>query len=985
MKLKILLGLLVIFLLLTGITATTYLVQKPKKETPTKAANSTLDINYFKTTYQNFLDHLGSIRRIVNFSGNTVLLEFDDEQKDSERVFAGHLGPFFAPPFYSSYNIREKAEWTKAFAAGLVFYNRSSRQATPEQSSDPKNEAFWYPSKLEVVKNYTDKFHAKVSGKKIAIPNYRAFGLKVKIENNYQSSSPENLNILFLVNIPTIRRLDRWGDKQVMDTWNWKPSPSTDSTGQVLRYDESNQLAIYYNSNQKVYLAVGLNERPTSWQFGDNDPPNNIIYYQFRNNGVLQNKNTDTAAGYGSSIGLSFNLPPLSYGQSKELTLLVTIGETENEVIQTFNTLKTQNIETLADNFWNNRINNFLSNAPRLQTSNQVLEKIYYNSLMNLMINKWEGFKYGSPPTSYPSFYAYSTPLAESLAQYFWGVAPRYSQIFSLVDPTTLKEHIKKFLSLDLNHCRAYNPLPFGSHLCDLSYSFDRWSLARTIYDYVTTTGDFNFLLETVGNKKVIEHFKEIVEYWDIKAGEADKLADFGNDCNLYEFNIHCNLGGKYNGKVPSPNAERYDMHQMAADLYQKLGYSDLAQLSKNKASSVKNAVNTLWNEKAGWFDSIALYNCPNTDLPSTTPCPNACSSYSSPERNTMWAVGVSHLLDFDGLLSDSQKQKIIDNLKTKFFANYGLTSLPREMQSQWCSRGDWHGPGIYSGEAGYILTGLFKNGGKNEAYNLLVGGATPGYSYLANIPYWGEVLGWDKPLIPGAGLGGYGCTGIIEGASFAQAIIKGMFGIGIKENIPKIAPNIPSSLNDITLSNIKLQNHLFGIQSTSNGQYLSMKIGGGNSAEEFQFFYQVDSGPKLIHFIIQNLRPRSQFTVQFTNTTTSEVITQTLASDVNGEIKFDQSLSGENKIIGRIITSTPISTLTPTSSPSPPACRKGDPGCQTSFSPKMLVGFNEDGKIDNYDLNFLLLNWGKIEADLTQDGTTNEKDLAFLLANWSP
>ena len=75
----------------------------------------------------------------------------------------------------------------------------------------------------------------------------------------------------------------------------------------------------------------------------------------------------------------------------------------------------------------------------------------------------------------------------------------------------------------------------------------------------------------------------------------------------------------------------------------------------------------------------------------------------------------------------------------------------------------------------------------------------------------------------------------------------------------------------------------------------------------------------------------------------------------------------------------------------------KSSPDCHTSFiarggeegdreKPEFGAGdFNNDEKIDNYDLNFLLLNWGKIEADLNQDGTTNEKDLAFLLANWSP
>jgi hypothetical protein len=44
---------------------------------------------------------------------------------------------------------------------------------------------------------------------------------------------------------------------------------------------------------------------------------------------------------------------------------------------------------------------------------------------------------------------------------------------------------------------------------------------------------------------------------------------------------------------------------------------------------------------------------------------------------------------------------------------------------------------------------------------------------------------------------------------------------------------------------------------------------------------------------------------------------------------------------------------------------------------------FNQDGKVDNTDLAFLLSKWGTSGADLSQDKTTNETDLTLLLANW--
>jgi len=56
-----------------------------------------------------------------------------------------------------------------------------------------------------------------------------------------------------------------------------------------------------------------------------------------------------------------------------------------------------------------------------------------------------------------------------------------------------------------------------------------------------------------------------------------------------------------------------------------------------------------------------------------------------------------------------------------------------------------------------------------------------------------------------------------------------------------------------------------------------------------------------------------------------------------------------------------------------------------TPTTPPPVGDFNKDGKINYFDLEFLLDRWLTPEADLNEDRITNEKDLTLLITNWSP
>lgn len=74
------------------------------------------------------------------------------------------------------------------------------------------------------------------------------------------------------------------------------------------------------------------------------------------------------------------------------------------------------------------------------------------------------------------------------------------------------------------------------------------------------------------------------------------------------------------------------------------------------------------------------------------------------------------------------------------------------------------------------------------------------------------------------------------------------------------------------------------------------------------------------------------------------------------------------------IPTSTPIPTVTPTvtTPTSPPSQIKGD--------------ITNDGKVDIFDLSYLLSKWGTADpnADLNLDNLVNSLDMSVLLTNWT-
>lgn len=870
--------------------------------------NNPQNVCFYKSSYADLSKSLTQANQIQIFSGDSVLAEFDespDPATGKNRFYAGHLGSFWSPPFFSShesYGSSHPSWQLESFFTSLVFYNRDYHGGAWEEPSDLETEAYWYPSKMVLNKFYPGSGGGtKIEGTKMALSD-RRFALKITVTN--ETPRENNLNLLFAIGMNTFTRLDNW-DNHADLGWNWGGETSyqgDDKTKNVrLKYDEANKIIVFQGHAEQSFMAVGLDNaalQNSQWQLSDSIEN---FAYQFKNEGYLINQNQETS-GSGAAAGLSVAIPTMKINENYVVNLLVAVGDSEETVKQQITEMRNiPDIESYADRFWNEKLSNALRNFPVLETTEESLKKIYYFSQLSYLLNRWSNFD----SLGEASFYGLST------AFFPWTIGTNYSLI--LPDREFWKRQILKVLSMDFSKCMAFQPLNhYGAEnnldLCDTNYSYSVYSIVEQIYDYLSITGDMAFLDEKVEDRTILSWLERLTLYYE--NGDSSNLVDFGNDSKLYEYNIHCDLGGNYTGMVASPNSERYRAMKFAAEIFEKYGEHQKSQEFQLRSQKIKTSINQLWNNDVGWFDTINLYDRNGTTL-------------SAPNRKTFFAVAILHLLDAVDLLSSDQKTKILG--KINLFIDFGtlrFTSLPLNIKESWCIRSDWHGPGLYSGEIGQMLTRLFINGQKELASNIMFNLVGKGYRFLAKIPISHQAYRADSESFhPGSQNSGY-----LEGVFFSQTVIRGLAGINIGLNNIEFAPRMPETLKyPFFLKNIKIQDLIinFSALSSSSMQY---EFTPTITRDKIGFGYDPEASGHQLSITINNFLPQSNYEIMVSPKNGVQATKTNSRSDDRGHLQFTITVVNPSNIM---------------------------------ISPKNVLSgdLNNDGKVDILDLRQLLAN----------------------------
>jgi hypothetical protein len=323
-------------------------------------------------------------------------------------------------------------------------------------------------------------------------------------------------------------------------------------------------------------------------------------------------------------------------------------------------------------------------------------------------------------------------------------------------------------------------------------YMINQEKIIGLIYFYVQITGDTGFLHDTVSGKSVLEHAIANAMYGD-DPEKPVALIDYGSS------NSHLELrrGMPYNHIMPDLNGRRYQNYILAAELADLMGDNKTGSQLRRRAEELKIVLKRqLWNEKIRWFDF----------------------QDEQGKKDTRYTVQMFKLFG-SKVLDAEQEAGLLGHLlnEKEFLSAYGLHSLAKIDPAYDPNDVDNGGPGACTGFPPRIAEQLYKAGKPDAAEAILKRILWWGQ----RMPYWGDSIVADKinyrkdtPL-----------QCVIDGASVAQCVIFGMFGIRVEPNGDiRIDPHPPTFAPNIALKGLQLRGHLLDI--TVNGMEYEVREG---------------------------------------------------------------------------------------------------------------------------------------------------------------
>ncbi|MBI4027562.1 MAG: hypothetical protein HY360_21425 [Verrucomicrobia bacterium] len=214
--------------------------------------------------------------------------------------------------------------------------------------------------------------------------------------------------------------------------------------------------------------------------------------------------------------------------------------------------------------------------VPVLETDNEALRRIYYMSILTMVILFRTNMKLCK------RFFITSGERDPGRV-FLWDVS-ECATIVSLLEPVGTKELLRHLL-----RCDPHGGCVFNIHTGVQDgqwYAANDFSLFRLLYTYLAVTGDTPFLDESIAGLTVLQHLERLATNWKQLAHDDHPwLGDYGGIQNLLE------CVANYIHRVPSFNAANVWMHRKLAQLLVSRGESQRAQELLDEAERIKTAV----------------------------------------------------------------------------------------------------------------------------------------------------------------------------------------------------------------------------------------------------------------------------------------------------------------------------------------------------------------------------------------------------------
>ena len=232
---------------------------------------------------------------------------------------------------------------------------------------------------------------------------------------------------------------------------------------------------------------------------------------------------------------------------------------------------------------------------PVLETDDELVKKVYYTGPLTML------YLLNTNLPEHERVYLTGGPRWGASTTFFWDIAI-WSELWAVVDPLMMKEQIIAWIKIDPN--KHYGKDNFGGNGVGNGYSANYWCLYKIIRDYIVTTGDYEFLDETVDSKTVLDHLEAYALNWQNLSlygtpgyeDEVYQLADFGSDpWNLLE------CVPTYKHIVPSFNIGYVWMMRETANLYMQKGNSSKADSLDKQAEEMLQNILKLYAGNGAW------------------------------------------------------------------------------------------------------------------------------------------------------------------------------------------------------------------------------------------------------------------------------------------------------------------------------------------------------------------------------------------------
>jgi hypothetical protein len=283
----------------------------------------------------------------------------------------------------------------------------------------------------------------------------------------------------------------------------------------------------------------------------------------------------------------------MTYAASQE-AVEANIDRYKNTFDKTF-----ANVETVWNERWHELFtpgNKLISgNFPILQTDDKAAKKVYYTGPLTFLT-----LLHTCLP-QHKRVVITTGPKWGASVVFFWDSA-EWSSIYALADPEMMKDQLKSWMTINLDI--HYGQDNYGGTGIGNGYRANYWAIFQMVYSYITVTGDYAFLNETVNGQKVIDIIDGYAQHWKKMAiygqpGATDdiyKLADTGDDpWNLLE------CVPTYKHIVPSFNVGYVWMMRETADFYTRMGNTQKAAYLKSEADTMAKRVQGLYAGNGVW------------------------------------------------------------------------------------------------------------------------------------------------------------------------------------------------------------------------------------------------------------------------------------------------------------------------------------------------------------------------------------------------